>query len=108
MPTRTGSVNQPGYSDVADFLVELTRTWGGGFSYAIRPDRDRRGDPRLCVLLERKPWTGNGDDRSVLRVWDVWPTNGHLTFAGLLFKLCYQIDSKLEQRAREREAQTSF
>lgn len=108
MATKTGTTNAPGYSDVADYLIELTRTWGGTHTFTVAADRDKRGIPNLFVVLKRKPWTGDVGGGNTTRVWSSWPCKANVTFSGMLFRLCYEIDGKLEQRRLEREQQTSF
>lgn len=108
MAGNLGSKNGPGYADVADYLVQLTREWGGRFTYTLSVDRGRRGDPNLFVVLVRKPWTGDAHDKHDTRVWSSWPCRDNVTFSGLLFRLCYELEQKLERARLEREQQTGF
>lgn len=108
MAAKPGSANGPGYADVADYLMELTGTWGGSFSFSLAADRDRRGTPNLFVVLKRKPWTGDQSGRACCRVWSSWPCKGNVTFCGLLFRLCHEIDQKLSDLKVEREQQAGF
>lgn len=108
MPAKTGSGNGPGFADVSDFLMQLTATYGGSNTFTLTADRDRRGVPNLFVVLKHKPWTDKDTLVKELRVWSPWPCLGHQTFSGMLFKLCFEMEHKLEKRKQEREAQTSF
>jgi len=108
MPANIGTVNGPGYSDVADFLIELTRTWGGSHTFTITPDRDRRGLPNLYVVLKHRPWSDSSKSGASIRAWSSWPCGGNVTFSGLLFRLCFELNEKLERRKLDREKQTAF
>lgn len=108
MPTKLGTTNGPGYSDVADYLIELTREWGGAHTFTITADRDRRGVPNLFVVLKRKPWTGDVGGSHTTRVWSSWPCKANITFSGMLFRLCHEIDAKHHAAKLEREQQTFF
>lgn len=103
-----GTNNGPGFQDVADFLIELSRTWGGLHRFRVAADRDRRGLPVLFVVLEHTPAFGGADDRGTVRSWSNFPCKGNVTFAGLLYRLCFELNEKLEVRRIDREAQTSF
>lgn len=98
----------PGFADVADCLMELSRTWGGLHRFRVAADRDRRGSPNLFVVLEHTPAFGNGSNVGTVRVWSAFPCAANVTFAGMLFRLCYELGEKLERRKVERESQTSF
>jgi len=98
----------PGYADVADFLIELSRTWGGLHRFRISADRDRRGVPCLFIVLEHTPAFGGGSDAGTVRSWSAWPSSSNQTFSGLLFRLCFELNEKLDRRRIEREAQTGF
>jgi hypothetical protein len=98
----------PGFTDVADFLIELSRKWGGLHRFRISADRDRRGVPNVFVVLEHSPAFSRDGDGCAVRVWSSWPCKGNNTFSGLLFRLCFELDEKLDKRRIEREAQTAF
>lgn len=98
----------PGFADVADCLIELSRTWGGLHRFRMAADRDRRGIPCLFVVLEHTGAFGGDTAEGTVRVWSNWPCAGNSTFAGMLFRLCYELGEKLERRKVEREAQTGF
>lgn len=98
----------PGFADVADFLIELGRTWGGLHRFRVAADRDKRGLPCLFVVLEHSPGVGKGGDGPTVRAWSNFPCAGNNTFAGLLFRLCYELNEKLDRRRIERERQTAF
>jgi hypothetical protein len=98
----------PGFADVADFLIELSRKWGGLHRFRVSADRDRRGVPNVFVVLEHSPAFSRGDDAGTVRVWSSWPCQSNSTFAGLLFRLCFELDEKLDKRRLVREAQTAF
>lgn len=100
--------NGPGFADVADFLIELGRTWGGLHRFRVAADRDRRGLPCLFVVLEHSPAFGRDGDGPNVRAWSNWPSASNQTFAGMLFRLCFELNEKLERRKVEREAQTAF
>jgi len=103
-----GSGNGPGVSDVADFLIELSREWGGLHSIILTADRDRKGRPRLFMVLRRKPsFSGNTDGKEV-RVWTAFPCPENRTLCGAMYRLCHEINEKLHKRKIEREAQTAF
>jgi len=102
------NVKGPGYADVADLLIELGREWGGLFRFRVEADRDRRGVPNLFVVLERSPAFGHNASDKPTRVWSSYPCEANTTFAGLLFRLCYDLGEKLHKRKIEREAQTAF
>lgn len=98
----------PGFADVADFLIELSRKWGGLHRFRVAADRDRRGIPCLFVVLEHSPAFGNGDNEGTVRSWSSWPCKANSTFSGMLFRLCFELDEKLEKRRLERGTQTGF
>ncbi len=98
----------PGFADVADFLIELSRTWGGLHRFRVAADRDRRGVPNLFVVLEHTPAYGDDDDRKAVRVWSAYPCPGNNTFAGMLFRLCFELNEKLNARRLARERQTGL
>lgn len=98
----------PGFVDVADVLIELSRTWGGLHRFRVSADRDRRGVPNLFVVLEHSTAFSSGDNRGLVRVWSSWPCTQNQTFAGMLFRLCYELGEKLERRKVGREAQTAL
>src|SRR6266508_706314 len=102
------SLQGPSFCDVSDCLIELCRTWGGLHRFRVAADRDRRGVPNLFVVLEHSPAFGRGDDQGLVRVWSSWPCASNKTFAGLLFRLCYELDSKLTARRIEEEVQAAF
>jgi hypothetical protein len=98
----------PGFADVADLLIELSRTWGGLHRFRVAADRDRRGVPCLFVVLEHTPSFSGGGDAGTVRVWSSWPCAANQTFAGMLFRLCYELNEKLDKRRIAREAQTAL
>lgn len=98
----------PGFADVADCLIELGRTWGGLHRFKVSADRDRRGLPNLFVVLEHSPAFHDHAGGSTVRVWSSFPCAANSTFAGMLFRLCYELGEKLERRKVEREVQTAF
>jgi hypothetical protein len=98
----------PSFADVADFLIELSREWGGLHRFRVAADRDRRGLPCLFIVLEHSgAFSGRGDG-PIVRAWSNWPCKDNQTFAGMLFRLCFELNEKLERRRIEREAQTAF
>jgi hypothetical protein len=108
MATPTGTVNQPGYIDVADFLIELSREWGGLFRFTVTADRGRRGIPCLFVVLKREPSQCGTDDRQTVRTWANYPNNSNSSLAATMYRLCFEMGEKLDRRRREREAQTAL
>jgi len=100
--------NGPGYTDVADFLIELSGTWGGLHRFRVAADRDRRGVPCLFVVLEHSPVNGKDCNDKACRAWSQWPCASNSTFAAMLFRLCFELNEKLERRKVTREAQTFF
>jgi len=98
----------PGYQDVSEYLIQLSREWGGTFKFGVSADRDRRGVARLFVVLERRPAFADDGSGGTQRAWDPYPNNSSGTFAGTLFRLCFELESKLDRGRKERERQTSF
>jgi len=98
----------PGFADVADFLIELSREWGGLFRFRVEADRDKRGIPNVFVVLERTPAFGSSGTDKPVRVWSSFPCAANATFAGMLYRLCNELDAKLTRRKVERELQTVF
>ena len=105
---RLGTKNGPGVIDVADFVIELAREWGGLFSFTVTADRGRTGVPRLFIVLKRSPaFAGDNSDYTV-RVWTTFPCKGNSTICGAMYRLCYEINEKLERGRLERETQKGF
>lgn len=98
----------PGFADVSEYLILLSREWGGTFKYGVSADRDRRGNARLFVVLERRPAFSDDGSGGTQRVWSPYPNPTSGTFAATLFRLCYELESKLTRLKLERERQASF
>jgi len=98
----------PGYADVAEALIEVSRVWGGQFKFLVTADRDRKGAARLFLVLERQRVDTTDGTRGSTRVWTPYPTANFRTFAAALHSLCYELDKRLDRARIERESQTSF
>lgn len=106
--TINGSGYGPGVSDVADYLMELSREWGGLHSFVVTADRDKSGRPRMFLVLRHRPaYAGNDGDKE-LRTWTPFPCKDNKTLCGAMYRLCFELNEKLHRRRLEREAQTSF
>jgi len=103
-----GTQNGPGYSEVADYLMELSRTWNGLHTFTVGADRDRRGIPCLFVVLKHSPNVRDSGGKGEVRTWSNWPCSANRTFASLMFRLCFELDAKLGRQKIERESQTAF
>lgn len=97
------------FRDVAGFLAELEKRWGGYWSFTIAGATTREGQLTLSVMLERRDALVYTQCVShPRRYWGKWPCNDAATFAGLLFLLCNRADSDLDERERSAIAQASF
>jgi|ERR1043165_3800664 hypothetical protein len=105
---QTGSSNGPGVSDVADFLIELSREWGGLHNVIVSADRDRKGRPRMFLVLRHRPAFAQDVSDKEVRTWTAFPCPENRTLCGAMYRLCFEINEKLHKRKIEREAQTMF
>jgi len=98
----------PGYADVADWLIETSREFGGLHEFTITADRNSRGDACLFVVCKHRDAFSIDGERNTVRTWSRWPCNANSTFSGMLLRLCHELREKLERRKVTREAQTGF
>jgi len=98
----------PGYADVADTLISISREYGGLHEFTITADRNSRGDSCLFVVLKHRDAFSVDGERNTVRAWSRWPCAANSTFSGLLFRLCFELSEKLERRKVTREVQTGF
>ena len=97
------------FRDVAAYLKELTGRYGGYFSFTISFDVSREAGLRLSIVLERR-------DHVVLSMcnnhpkkqWEYWPNTKSSTFAGLMFRMCYELDERLGTDDRVAQAKMPF
>ena len=107
--SRTNSDQSVSSKDVAEYLQDLTRRWGGYFSYYGTFDVNRSGQVRLSFVLERR-------EHVVLsqcvahprRVWGYFPCDSSRTITGLLFRLCYELDEKLAEAEQLAQSELPF
>lgn len=106
---REQSIDGVSFRDVAAYLEDLTRRRGGYWCFSISYDLDRDKVLRLTVMLE-------GRDHVVLdkcvnhpkRHWAHWPDRDSRTFAGLMHRMCYELDERLDERERLVQATMPF
>lgn len=97
------------FRDVGDYLSDLAARRGGYFAYSIahKPDRERQGT--LSVVLTRYDHIVESERKGIpARVWGYWPDRDCRSFAGLLHKLCYELDRKLGEVEREAQERLPF
>jgi len=92
------------YRDVADLLRQIGKEHGGRASFVlslpVRSDHGVALEVR-CRLSRRAGPDSSWVDSS--GVSGRWPSGGSATFAGLLFKLAYDLLGKLDQEVAEAE-----
>jgi hypothetical protein len=96
------SEHGPSWGDVLTFLDDLRETYGGHTRVEITPQAltrwgDRRGLWCRVVWKEdpNKPHSGERAGGGG------WPTPEHRTMPGLLYKLCHELERKMEGLAHD-------
>lgn len=97
------------FRDVEAYLRDIRRRRDGYYSYTVALDDRRDNSGRLSVVLERRSNVilSKCEEHS-LKVWETWPTSSCRTFAGLLLKLCYDLDEVMERRVKEDQSELPF
>lgn len=101
-PTPSGDTG-PTWNDVRAFMDTLMGTWGGCVlvQITLAPRNPQKTSYGLWV---RVVWMEHGEPRAAPEraAGRAWPTSEHRTMPGLLFRLCHELERKLEDLAHDK------
>lgn len=95
------------FRDVADLARQISKEHNGRVHFEIHlPVRSGNGVVLEVRAAIKRPAGGNGAWVDSCGVGGRWPSGASATFAGLLFRLAYELGSKLDEEvaAAERAA----
>lgn len=97
----------PDWEDVRGYLESLHDRGYGLPVVRLTPVEKR--DRELGFYVEVVFVEADGRVKSGLpRAWGAWPDSRHKTLEGLVFRICYNLDAMLEERADKAAKQAAF
>lgn len=98
----------PGWMDVAEYLADLKRTTGIGWSVCIAVTGEHSG--RLSLVFSVCQWRAGApilrDDLAL--VADAWPRGNTRSVATTVHQMLYSFDRRLAEREQESIARAAF
>lgn len=99
---------EPRWLDIHDYLEEVGRAHNGYCYIRMNPHVPVRSRAYLQVSIEFWPKGRQWKEGYTVQVFELWPHVDFRSMTAMLFKLVFELDFKLTQRAAEAEAQAHF